>query len=463
MCDTSVVTGSATADGSVIFAKNSDRKANECQPLCYYPRREYPADAQVQCTHRAIPQARETFALIGSRPYWIWGFEIGVNEHGVAIGNEAVYGRDGYEDTGLLGMDYLRLGLERGRTAYQALHVIVELLEEFGQGGNADLIQPRSYHNSFIIADPREAWVLETAGRYWVAERVKGRRAISNCYTIGTEWDEASDDLIDHAIARGWLSDARDFDFARAYGDPGHDVRSGQCRVARATDVLGGQPTFGVADLLAVLRDHAGVSFDSAGQPTPTPICMHETPPRVGATAASIVAQLRPNQPAPLTAVAWHSFGSPCLSAVHPIYVAAGPADPTLANGGARFDPASPWWLNERIQRRVDAYPALRSTVQTRWRQFERAAFPAAAQAEERARATAAPEASQELRALGDRFSRELRATLRDLDEVTARQAVALTPPTADEQRHWAALNDAVGLELLPVQADRTTSPVEVS
>ena len=46
MCDTSVATGSATLDGSVIFAKNSDRKANECQPLRYYPRQQHPADAR---------------------------------------------------------------------------------------------------------------------------------------------------------------------------------------------------------------------------------------------------------------------------------------------------------------------------------------------------------------------------------------------------------------------------------
>ncbi|HVC35113.1 MAG TPA: C69 family dipeptidase [Chloroflexota bacterium] len=450
MCDTSVVTGSATADGSVIFAKNSDRKANECQPLCYYLRRDYPANSRLRCTHREIPQARETFALIGSQPYWMWGFEIGVNEHGVAIGNEAVYGREGYEETGLLGMDYLRLGLERGRTAHDALHVMVELLERFGQGGNADILQPRSYHNSFIIADPTEAWVFETAGRYWAAERVEGRRAISNCYTIGADWDEASAGLIDHAVAQGWWSGSQDFNFAQAYGDPGRDVRSGQCRFQRATRVLGGQPRLTVADMLAVLRDHDGVLIDASGQSAPAPICMHETPPRVGATAASIVAHLRPHQPAPLTAVAWHSFGSPCLSGVHPIYVAADAPDSALATGGGRFDPASPFWLNERIQRRVDAYPTLKPLVQARWRETDRDAFAAADRAEECARLLPMPQASADLRALSAGLTRELLATLRDLDELTAQQAAELPPPPPEGQRHWAALNDAVGFDLVP-------------
>src|SRR5579884_1713603 len=117
MCDTLIALPPATRDGAALFAKNSDRPARECQRIVQLPRRRHPPGARVRCQYVEIPQVEETAAVLGSQPYWLWGFEHGVNEHRVAIGNETVFAREPLGDTGLLGMDLVRLGLERGRTA----------------------------------------------------------------------------------------------------------------------------------------------------------------------------------------------------------------------------------------------------------------------------------------------------------------------------------------------------------
>lgn len=183
-CDTLVALGPRTAGGATLFAKNSDRPPTECQPLLYAPRQAHPPGAELRCQYLTVPQARETLGVLGSRPWWLWGFEHGVNECRVAIGNEALQARESPAETGLLGMDLVRLGLERGRTAAEAKRVITDLLERFGQGGSASVDTDRRYHNGFLIADPSEAWVVETFGPHWVARRVAGAAAISNLYSI---------------------------------------------------------------------------------------------------------------------------------------------------------------------------------------------------------------------------------------------------------------------------------------
>ena len=158
MCDTMAALGRATATGHTLFAKNSDRERNEAQFLEMLPARDYGAGARLRATYVAIPQVRRTHAVLLSRPFWIWGAEMGANEHGVVIGNEAVHPRlKPQRKPALIGMDLLRLGLERGATAREALGVITALLEEFGQGGNCSHLSRRYYDNSFIIADAREA------------------------------------------------------------------------------------------------------------------------------------------------------------------------------------------------------------------------------------------------------------------------------------------------------------------
>ena len=63
------------------------------------------------CTYIEIDQAPKTHAVILSKPAWMWGAEMGANEHGVCIGNEAVWTKLNSDDDlteRLLGMDMVR-------------------------------------------------------------------------------------------------------------------------------------------------------------------------------------------------------------------------------------------------------------------------------------------------------------------------------------------------------------------
>lgn len=173
-----------------IFLKNSDRSANEPNLIVYRPARK--AQGEVQCTYITIPD-EDSFAVMLYKPSWIWGAEMGINEHGVTIGNEAVWTRSGGKKTErLLGMDLLRLGLERGKTAKDALEIIIKLLEKHGQGGNAGYDHSFYYDNSFLIADANEAYILETAGKNWAWKKVNNQANISNRLSLGSDYDASS-------------------------------------------------------------------------------------------------------------------------------------------------------------------------------------------------------------------------------------------------------------------------------
>lgn len=163
MCDTLV----SLTDHGVLFAKNSDRDPNEAQRLEWHDAARHPAGSTVHTTWTSIAQVERTNAVLLARPWWMWGAEMGANEHGVVIGNEAVFTNEPMSTgPGLLGMDLLRLALERAGSAPEAADVIVTLLERHGQSGPCSAEHPKfTYHNSFLIADPNGAIVVETAGR----------------------------------------------------------------------------------------------------------------------------------------------------------------------------------------------------------------------------------------------------------------------------------------------------------
>lgn len=273
MCDTLIALGNSTDDGSVIFGKNSDRPFKEVQLITYSPRTRNSKGEELKCTYISISQVSETAAVILSQPWWMWGAEMGANEYGVVIGNEAVYPHEPLRNIGLLGMDLLRLGLERGKTAKDAMDVIISLLEKFGQGGGCAYDDPSwKYHNSFIIADPKEAYVLETADKWWIVEKVKNVRSISNGITIRGKGDLRKKGIIRYAIEKNYCKDDNNFDFAITFsGSPISTIPSPYSRGGKTTILLNenvGKITPKL--MMEFLREHqAGIcmhgGFESTG------------------------------------------------------------------------------------------------------------------------------------------------------------------------------------------------------
>ena len=147
-----------------------------------------------------------------------------------------------------------------------ALQVIVDLLKQYGQGGNCAEHFSFTYHNSFLIADRKEAWVLETAGKYWVAERVtKGTRSISNNLSIRSAGDLRHPNVVRDAVAQGRCKRESDFDFAKLFSDGGiEDPLSPYSREGRVRSLCQtNQGKFTVETAKSILRDHQG------------DICMH--------------------------------------------------------------------------------------------------------------------------------------------------------------------------------------------
>ncbi len=354
MCDTIVALGNVTADGVTLFGKNSDREPNEAHHLLRIPATQHAPGARVKGTYIEIPQVEQTYAVLLCKPFWIWGAEMGANEHGVTIGNEAVFTKIPYgKETGLIGMDFLRLALERARTARTALDVITNLLAQYGQSGNCGFKHATYYHNSFIIADPREAWVLETAGKHWAAERVKDVRTISNGITIGNQFDLASPDLVTYAVERGWCKGRDDFHFARCYSDFLF-TRFSKCgeRQCRTTDALTAQRgKITIETMMRALRDH-GADADANWSPArglaTFTICAHAGfgPIRATQTTGSLVSHLAPNAQTHFVT----GTAAPCASIFKPVWLGDELPDTGPAPTG-EYDAATLFWRHEALHR----------------------------------------------------------------------------------------------------------------
>ena len=346
MCDTL----GRIFEGYALFGKNSDRSPNEPQVAEYYPARE-PAETMLRVTYRTIPQARRTYAVLLSRPTWMWGAEMGVNEHGVCIGNEAVFTRGAYGKDGLTGMDLVRLALERADSAEAARDCIIELLERYGQGGNCGFDHKFYYDNAFLIMDRKQLFVLETAGKHWVY-RETDRASISNRLSIGTDGTAYSD---------------APCDFKKRYTEPVYTYFSGSAKRKQQTGRCLDDMTC-LSDVFSALRSHADRHGGSLAKHSVGSACMHAGGLVGDHTTASMAVRLADDDAIDV----YLTGGSlPCVSLYKPWRFGTEPTAPVFAAGDLAAE--ADWLLREKRtrsyfgKRMSEGYYAARDALETAW------------------------------------------------------------------------------------------------
>jgi hypothetical protein len=321
MCDTLYAGTARATTGATWFAKNSDRSPDEAQALCLVPRTD--PSKPLRVGGRDFPNGTARYAIALSKPSWMEGGEMGLNEAGVAIGNEAVFSRWAPAKAGILGMDILRAALSVSGSAMEAVGYICDFTEAHDQGGNGAYHGSLYYDNGYLVADQEGAWIVETAGRRWARRPVDGIGTISNCYSLEEDW-ESLDSLTEGELLRSgrgrasWRQRVQNplyLAFTRG------DTRRGLTKAAleRRSENLE------LDGVLAALREHG--SYRPGRRGSMASPCVHEGgfPVNNATTASLAVSWSGKGKPVQL----WFSGTSlPCVSLFKPLILADGSFQP---------------------------------------------------------------------------------------------------------------------------------------
>jgi hypothetical protein len=316
--DMVVALAGATTEGQTLFGHNSNRPAGEVPELVREPGRAFaPGEAVVTAALR-VPQVRQTASVLASRALGAWGYQHGVNQHGVAVGLTRFHTRLTGEPAGLTGPELTRLALERATRARQAVDLLTDLVSRHGQMACPGEPAPGS---ALMIADGTEAFVLAVCGRHWALQAVGSVRALGEVCHVRKDWDRISRGLADLAIERGWWpGDGSKLDFAGAVGLEGPGTSASFRRWGQATLKLEQQSgQTDVPFLRRLLADHSLGRADEAD--------LRPDPGETGrlVTACSLVAHLGAAGGA--TPEVGFAFGSPCASVYFPLSFDADPPE----------------------------------------------------------------------------------------------------------------------------------------
>ena len=328
MCDTVCSLPENNFDSRVsLFGKNSDRDPNEIQLVEFYPRSI--RSGKTHATYIDVEYEGKTNAVILSRPHWIWGAEMGVNEKGVSVGNEAIFSSPKVKSKKLLGMDLLRLGLEKGDDAASTAKTMIEYLETYGQGGSNDQSREEYYNNMFLISDLKKALKLTIVEKEYSLERLSSRHSISNKIPASESFDKAG------------LERSHNFSYREdiLYSRLGRGLERSRFTSSVLDDK---SKSTQYQDIFRMLRHHEG-DWSHPSRGSNRDICMHAGPlSRRFQTVNSFVVMTSKKG-----TVVWSTFSSnPCISLYKPILFSGNSAFGLLYNSDY-------WARGERIHRNL--------------------------------------------------------------------------------------------------------------
>ena len=384
-CTNYLITKGASADGSVMITYAADSHTLYGE-LYHWPARDFAPGTMLDIYEwdtgkflGRIPQVAHTYSVVGL-----------MNEHQVSVGETTWGGREELRDNTAT-VDYgslMFLALQRARTAREAIKVMTDLVAAHGYYSEGE---------SFSIADPNEAWIMDMIGKgpgskgaVWVARRIPdgyiaGHANYPRIHTFPLN-DKLntlySPDVISFAREKGYFTGSDTaFDFANAYAPLDYGaLRACEARVYsffnRAApslripiDYVKGVPgaevlplwikpdkKLSVSDIMAFMRDHfEGTEFDMTkdvgGGPFACPYrwrpmewkvdsvsYVHERAVSTQQTGFSFVSQMRSWLPDPIGGVYWFGVDDTYSTVYNPIYCSITRVPEAYAVGTADFN-----------------------------------------------------------------------------------------------------------------------------
>jgi len=369
-CTTIIVGKELTKDKVIIHAHNEDMGMETVGRLWHVSAKQYSKDATISVPYVTIKQPKKTLS------YWASGNSkltqglgtsqtqlpydsilVGMNENGVTMACNWAFSREAKrEKKGIRRYAIRQLILERAVSAKAGVELIGKFIDSHGQADHGGLI--------YVLADSKEAWVVETTTHHWVAKKIRDNEiwVSANRFRIGTTYDLSSKQLVENAKTKGWFDPKKGpFNFSQAYGDPEkmnqkYD-KERENRVLELLEIRKGK--ISEEDLFSVLRDR----YDNTKMYTPPQGIellrdvinnnpnLHRTI-STNRTQSSFVALLRENSP--FGSVMWFAMATPTSSGYFPIYARGETIPRSFSIDESAISNRSAWWTFRKLQQMTD-------------------------------------------------------------------------------------------------------------